>query len=437
LVAGSALALGCSDAAPPPPDVGDQQAPIINGSVDNSGQYEDVVAVFGAMSKCTGTIVAKQEPYAFVLTAAHCVNNGAPQVVVQGVNHDNPTATYNVQDYAIHPGYNGSVNDFAMIRVTGAGPSTPVRAVLTAGEDNLGFGSQVTHLGYGNIGANPEVSTNQRHITTGQVIGTTNLTLTFDASSSGVCFGDSGGPNIDNTTGKVAGVNSSVSTSSCNGESYSGRASAVLSTFIQPFINNAPPPPVDCDGCFEAATTGNGACISSVNACFGNSACSALVDCFNNCSTQTCINQCAQTHSGGVSLYNAIFDCVCDTACMTECENDSMCTSPDPPPATSSSVAQSSVAADAAATSSTSGVGGATGAGGAGVGGSAQSTGTGTDGNYYAGDADDEDPDGVLVTSCTFDSGNIDSGRHSGGWAWLVLGAGLGAALIRRRRRDR
>jgi hypothetical protein len=423
-VLASLVASGCSEAPVELPVVAKLRSPIINGSVDNSGNYEEVVAVFTNMSKCTGTIIDKDEPFAFVLTAAHCVDDNAPEVVIQGVDHDSGSAIqYTVQDYAIHPGYNGSVNDFAMLRVTGAGSSTPTRAVLTPAEDNLDSGSHVfTHLGYGVIdtGPNPDTDTSLRHITTGSLSDTSSLSLTFNATSSGVCFGDSGGPNIHNATGKVAGVNSSVGGNSCNTESYSGRASAVLNTFITPYINNAPPPPVDCDGCFEAATTGNGSCSSQVNACFDNNTCDALVQCFNTCTTNSCIQNCSSMYSAGMPLYDAIFSCVCDSACMTECENASMCTGGTVPP-TSTSVANSAVAANAAA--ATTGVGGG-GAGGAG--GAAPSTGTSQ--GWFPGDAENLDPKGTLANACAFDGS-----KSRDGWAWLALCA-LGVATRRRRR---
>lgn len=415
-----ALTSGCSDAPVDLPSVAESEAPIINGTLDTT--HQAVVAVLSNNSACTGTIINVQPPYAFVLTAAHCVDD-PPQVVRQGNDYDSGSAIqYNVQDYEAHPGYNGSVNDFAMLRITGASASTPLMAVMTAAEDNIANGRQFTHVGYGVIQGDPnQVGTTQRHKTTGSVVDTTSLTLTFNAMSSGVCFGDSGGPNIDNTTGKVAGVNSSVSTGQCNGYSFSGRASAVLSSFIMPFINNAPPPPVDCDGCFEAATTGTGDCTGAVNACFNNSACDALVTCFNGCSTQTCINNCATTHAAGLDLYNAIFDCVCDSACTTECESASMCQGTGGAPPTTAAVAQSSVAADAAAAA---GVGGNVGVGGAGAGGAPPGTGSG----WFPGDASNEDPQGVILTSCGF------GGTGSNDVSWIALALSLGGLALRRRK---
>lgn len=401
-------------------------SPIINGSVDNSGNYEEVVAMFTNNSACTGTIIAKDEPFAFVLTAAHCVDENPPVLVLQGTDYESPSAIqYIVQHYQIHPGYNPNsyLNDFAMMRIVGATSATPTRAVLTPAEDTISNGSQFTHLGYGVIdtSTNPDTGTSQRHITTGTVIGTSTLTLTFDASSSGVCFGDSGGPNIHNATGKVAGVNSTVANGNCNTESDSGRASAVLNTFITPYINNAPPPPVNCDACFEAATSAGGACSTEVNACLNFEQCNDLVGCFNGCTSQACINSCAQNNGPGMILYDLIFECICDNACDSECDNAEMCTDGFGPP-TSTSVGQAASSADA---TTTTGVGGS-GAGGAGGAGST-SGGQG----WFSGNAPKSNAEGTLVSSCSFDAAPARSD-----WKWLTL-AMAGLALARRQRNER
>ena len=52
------------------------------GSLNTTNQ--EVVAVFGGMSACTGTFVQKNGVYGYVLTAAHCVDDSAPTQVVQG-----------------------------------------------------------------------------------------------------------------------------------------------------------------------------------------------------------------------------------------------------------------------------------------------------------------------------------------------------------------
>jgi hypothetical protein len=421
VVCALALVAGCSDGPRSVPiPIGKIEDPIVGGTLDHT--HQAVVAVFGSSSACTGTIISKAEPYAFVLTAAHCVDD-APQQVIQGDDYnDSGSIVYNVDDYLADPLYNMSVHDFAMVRIIGAGPATPVIPAMTPAQDNLTDGTPVTQLGYGNIGTTPTVSTSERHTAPGTVVDTTTLTITFDFDShdSGVCFGDSGGPNLSTGTERVAGVNSSVSTSECDGLSFSGRVSAVYNSFIQPYINMVPPPPADCNGCFEVATTGNGGCTDDVDACFDDSECNALVGCYNGCSTASCYQGCTDDHPGGIPLYNAIFTCVCTSACATECADASMC---DPgeggAPPTTDAVAQSSVQSSAEAGP---GSGGGVGAGGAG--GAAPSSATG----WFAGDADNENPKGTILTSGCSQRGGAEAG------GWLIAMAAVALAAARKRR---
>jgi MYXO-CTERM domain-containing protein len=409
------LASACSDAPTFQDDTAEAHAAIINGAVDNSGQYEEVVAVFSASGKCTGTIIHKELPYAFVLTAAHCVDDDPPLIVVQGTNHDDQNAIrYTVDGYDYHNGYDGQFNDFAMVRITGAAAATPTRDVLRSFEDGLSPGAPVTHLGYGviNTATNPDTGTNQRHITTGTISNTSSLTLTFNAASSGVCFGDSGGPNIDQATGKVAGVNSYVAGSTCATSSTSGRASAYWDSYILPFINSSPPPPTNCAGCSVATTTGLGSCTSEMNACLGDTACASLSRCIEDCTTDACAAQCVQWYSAGTNLYEGVSACLCDAACTSECGTAPVCTVNLSPETTTSSAAATSSASAGGAGSGVTGAGGAT-------------SGTG----FHAGDSEDADPLGTIVTSGCAVGGD---GNGNASVLWLALGA-LGIATRRRR----
>jgi MYXO-CTERM domain-containing protein len=190
------------------------------------------------------------------------------------------------------------------------------------------------------------------------------------------------------------------------------------------YINNTPIGNMTCDQCFEASTSGMGTCTPQVNACLNNSSCSGLVQCINNCASgdQNCVNACANQFSAGIALYNAIPQCVCDTACMTECGAEPFCQ-----PSTSSS---SSVGAAA-----TVGVGGggpvATGAGvgGAGV------VGAGGAGNGWSAgnESGKHNFDGnVVSSSCAFVA-NGDASQRGAFAAWLMA-LGLGAVAGRRRR---
>jgi hypothetical protein len=71
-----------------------------------------------------------------------------------------------------------------------------------------------------------------------------------------------------------------------------------------------------CDACVQSAL--QGACASQYQACTANSACSALLSCVNQCTTQACVTTCQQQNPGGVSLFNPVVSCV-NTQCSAEC----------------------------------------------------------------------------------------------------------------------
>ena len=76
----------------------------------------------------------------------------------------------------------------------------------------------------------------------------------------------------------------------------------------------------DCMACSNCATQND--CAPDVNACFNDTACSALVDCFNACTDDPCMNTCADQHQGGMNLYMAVSECAFCTACPSDCVNE-------------------------------------------------------------------------------------------------------------------
>ncbi|HHH30161.1 MAG TPA: hypothetical protein ENK57_17710 [Polyangiaceae bacterium] len=398
---------------------------IINGTPDTTRQA--VVAVLGN-GACTGTIIHTDPANGIghVLTAAHCTG---PQQVVIGNDYQFPSAVFPVIASQAHPSYNGQVYDFRMVRISGVNASTPVIPAMSPAQDNLSSGTQIRHVGYGKAGPAPGSNNTVRRQILGQIAQVSSLTVEYDQPSGGPCSGDSGGPQLT-TSGQelVVGV-TSFGDQNCNSFGVSGRVSAVYDNFIVPYINNAPIGPLDCDGCLQAATTGQGDCIGDVNACFNDNACANLVNCLNNCTTQSCVNQCAQQHQAGIPLYEAIFACVCNTACTMECANEPVCMQ--------GGGSTSAAATSASATSSTSGVGGSgAGAGDptAGAGADAAVGGGATvppgDG-WNAGDVGEEDYEGARLIS----SGcSVRSNERVPTDAWW-LAAALGLLWPRRRRR--
>ncbi|HUT99812.1 MAG TPA: trypsin-like peptidase domain-containing protein [Myxococcota bacterium] len=299
------------------------QSGIINGSLDTT--HQAVVAVLASNAACSGTIIEKNGNNLFVLTAAHCVTGMTPQWIVQGNDYYSGSAiVYNVADYEAHPSYSGGDYDFGMIRAVGAGPGTPVIPALTSAQDNLATGTQIIHVGYG-LTSYPNGDTTQRHYIDGTLDGVDSITIWYGESPGGPCSGDSGGPQLTRGTERVGGV-TSYGDQNCAIYGVSGRVSAVYDSFIRPYIDGTPIT-MTCDECFSAVTGGQGACMTEVNACYNDSDCYAMLECFSNCSSsdQACYQACADQHPSGLQIYYAIYDCVCETGCVDECADDPLC----------------------------------------------------------------------------------------------------------------
>jgi hypothetical protein len=412
----ASLATGCGDASDVHPlPIGRTELPVINGTVDNS--HPAVVAIVGGNAACSATIIQvdANNGIGHALTAAHC---DGMQYVLQGVDYNNPDATYPIIDHLDHPNYNQQVYDFQMVRFNGASGQTPVIPAMTPQDDNLAPGSQIRHVGYGKSGPPPGQNNSVRHQFVSSVSQLDTLMVYYDYNGGGTCFGDSGGPQLTTQNERVASVSSFVFGNNCDQGGGSGRVSAVYDTFVVPYINNAPIGPQSCDGCWQWATTGQGACVGQVEACFNDNDCSTLVDCFNACSTQTCINNCAAAHPSGYAIFEQIGNCVCTTACSSECGSEPFCQG-----GTSSSAAVSVSA------SATNGAGG-----GAGVGGSGPGPGVGGAG---AGVAGDDDWRAGNLKNQTFESTSSCAvgAAGSGAPAWIAMAAAFAACARRRRGR--
>ncbi len=408
-----ATAIGCGDESDVHTlPIGRVELPVINGQVDNG--HPAVVALVSNNAACSATIIQvdANNGIGHALTAAHCDNM---QYVLQGLDYQNPDATYPIIDTLDHPNYNQQVYDFQMVRFNGASAQTPVIPAMTPLDDNLNPGTQIRHVGYGKSGPPPGQNNSVRHQLVSSIAQLDTLMLYYDYTGGQTCFGDSGGPQLTIQNERVAGVSSYVFGNNCDSGGASGRVSAVYDTFITPYINNAPIGPQSCDGCTQWATTGQGACVGTVQTCLNDGDCSALVDCFNGCGTQTCINNCAAAHPSGYMLYQQIGACVCDTACPTECGNEAFCQGG----TSSSAVSVSASVTDGAGGGS--GVGGG-GPGGPGVGGS----GLGNGDDWRAGDLKNQ----------TFESsGSCAVGAGSSRGAWMAVSAALAAWALRRRDR--
>jgi len=306
--------------------LGQKQSRIIDGIPD----YTHDAVVFVYPVGCSGTIIHRDGIYAYVLTAAHCVPpNGVdpPTHIVQADDWtDADAVVYPVDDYTDHGSYSGWDYDFALIRILGAGSATPIIPAKQA-PDGLSSGTGIRHVGYGLLDY-PSGDTTQRHYGMGTVDTVYTIEFTYDAPTEGPCHGDSGGPQLTTSgTERVVGV-TSRGDPGCTGTGISGRVASQYSYFIHPYITDTPVP--DCDACFTGATSGVGACMTEVDACYDDTDCYALLQCFNDCADgdQQCVQDCVDQHQSGYQIYLQIYDCVCDTACVDECGSEPMCDDP-------------------------------------------------------------------------------------------------------------
>lgn len=332
------VALGCSSSTSVdsvPERLGQGQQPIYYGKADNT--HDAVVAILSTKAvngqqgwACSGTIVAKNGNTGFVLTAAHCtdVAGDPPAYVVYGPDYAASKTGFQVTSYKTDPNYDAQshAHDFGMVTISGVGAQTPTIPVMTPAQDNLKPGSQVTFVGYGKTENNPQNS--KRFYVGGTLDQVDALLVGYGQQNGGPCEGDSGGPSLSTVGGQdVVSAVTSAGEATCMVSGISGRASAVWDTFINPYITGGAVGQQTCDQCFQSETSGQGACAGEVGACFNDGDCTALNDCLGKCAQgdAACPQACAAAHPTGLTLFNAIYTCVCDTGCKTECAAAAMC----------------------------------------------------------------------------------------------------------------
>jgi len=171
---------------------------LIGGNIVDKAKYPGVIRISSNGAGCTASVVGPN----VVLTAAHCVDNGAK------VSFKHSGLSYTSEGCVHHPGYKtNKTQDFALCKVKDvAAPWISVNA----SHDFVKVGESLVLSGYGctNKGGG---GGNDGYLRMGEakVLQVPNTGSNFDIVSKGVaalCFGDSGGPVFKNN--KQVAVNS-------------------------------------------------------------------------------------------------------------------------------------------------------------------------------------------------------------------------------------
>lgn len=233
---------------------------VTNGTPDGNGHpYVGIglQPVTGGFVVCSGSFLS---PTVF-LTAAHCFSesspvlvspdNSSPFFVVTGQAHNDPDWCL-----ACAPGLPGAdTHDVDVVTLDPATPVTlPQYAMLPSPDlvDSLPMMTSVDIVGYGvqgfiRGGGKPQqVFTGIRFFAPSQLVQSNDrvsaefikMTANPSKGTGGVCFGDSGGPDILSGTTTVLAVNTFVTNQNCAGVTYSQRVDLPdILAFIDSFLS--------------------------------------------------------------------------------------------------------------------------------------------------------------------------------------------------------
>ncbi len=321
-------------------------AQITNGTPDDND--EAAVALRGnGLLVCSGVVASAR----VVLTAAHCVEGGAPPEVFFGSDPAAGGTTIAVSTSRSHPEFDPETFafDLGMIVLAEPAPATPWTLRTTTPPD----GATVRVIGYGLLDAG-DATPPRRREGTAQITAIDPTAIELAAAPSQPCTGDSGGPVV--LDDELVAVISSGDPA-CTASARATRVDALLDDFVAPFLAET------ADGaaaagarCWHDDNCADGACIIAADddrvrycstACTGDddcpggmrcddgcrwpapspgalgSACADVLDCVTGaCAESTCTQVCVAGVAG---------TCPDGFTCVTTAGGDDYCFDDEPP----------------------------------------------------------------------------------------------------------
>ena len=213
------------------------QPKVVNGATCVSYKTTPVILLAiqkadSSIAYCSGTRISANQ----VLTAAHCVADGAKRVVAANFKSDTKLTGVDATSWAMHPAYTpvGFLNDAAVVSFP-AGLPNPIMPILAS--ESARKGQTVFFAGWGLPSGELAVgAANLSGVDDGRLI------VNFDGTYSNTCQGDSGGPMYRALPGGVAliGITSSGTATSCGDAERSAFTTAQSPTVLDFIRANAP-----------------------------------------------------------------------------------------------------------------------------------------------------------------------------------------------------
>ena len=226
------VAAALSACSPSPPTaVAEHPQAVTNGSND-AGDPGVVALLQGSTLVCTATLVAPR----LILTAAHCLADGAMPTVYFGSTPGDGAPRLAISAVRRHPSFDAAqpTNDIAMALLADPAPASATAAPLPAAPPAAG--AMLRLVGFGRTSAGDTTAPRKR-VGTATLSSLTATELAFLPSPSQTCEGDSGGPAFATAGGveSIVGVTSSGD-AACATMARDIRVDAFADAFIAPFV---------------------------------------------------------------------------------------------------------------------------------------------------------------------------------------------------------